>query len=71
LGHGLSDRNLAVATKGVIVLQQIRRSKHRGQGLVEYAIIMMLVAMVAMAGVSLMGVTLKTAYYDTIAAIFT
>lgn len=52
------------------MLRPIPRSKRPGQGLVEYALIIMFVAMVVMVSLGLMGVTLRSTYYDTIAGMF-
>lgn len=42
--------------------------RQQGQGLAEYALILMLVAIAVIAAITALGVTLDTAYYDRLAS---
>ncbi len=50
-----------------IVLENVLGSK-KGQGLVEYALLLLLVALIAFAALGAMGITLDEMYYDQIPA---
>lgn len=44
--------------------------KQKGQGLVEYALILILIAVGALVGISLLGTTLFELYYSNFSSLF-
>ena len=47
-------------------LPRLGISREKGQGLVEYGLIILLIALVVIGGLTLLGTDLNTIYHDTI-----
>jgi Flp pilus assembly pilin Flp len=55
-----------IASRGIRIVKQIVRREH-GQDLMEYALLMSLIAIIAMAGVKTLGETVYNVFWNAIA----